>query len=419
MHETKPASLAYDRPAAGSTLDSGDPAAPADKSVIEAADGPIEPAGGTASDLSPNKPAAKAANQKSPTAGVSDTREQRLREVAADFDRRRDEAQYQAALNRWREDDAAGCREALQQLLNRSPNHCPARLLLADVELSAGSAKTAMEQARQVLVLEPENAEAHHVMGLALDALGETGPAIAQYEQATRLDSKNDQYAACYHAALDASIPPGADANRQPDAIPSDAMPADPAPAEMAPPLPASAGTGSPGNAPPSSLSLATIRPEDFESTDRTASRFAANRTGNANPADETDAADRVVQASATAPQASDSDDSPEVKRAVSHATEALRENHPQNAIEVAKATLAGHPKAASLYRVLGAAEYRAGDFPAAQVAIAQALSLDKSDALAYFLMGSTLARLGQAEAAKRQFAEAARLDPRFAEIRD
>ena len=63
---------------------------------------------------------------------------------------------------------------------------------------------------------------------------------------------------------------------------------------------------------------------------------------------------------------------------------------------------------------VLGAAQYRLGDYQAAQVAIAQALSLDKSDALAYFLMGSTLVRLGQTTAAERQFAEAARLDPRF-----
>ena len=45
-------------------------------------------------------------------------------------------------------------------------------------------------------------------MGLALDALGETTAAISHYEQATRLDSQNEQYAACYHAALDASIPP-------------------------------------------------------------------------------------------------------------------------------------------------------------------------------------------------------------------
>ena len=64
-------------------------------------------------------------------------------------------------------------------------------------------------------------------------------------------------------------------------------------------------------------------------------------------------------------------------------------------------------------------AQYRLGDYAAAQVAIAQGLSLDKSDALAYFLMGSTLARLGQAEAAERQFAEAARLDPRFGQSRD
>ena len=65
------------------------------------------------------------------------------------------------------------------------------------------------------------------------------------------------------------------------------------------------------------------------------------------------------------------------------------------------------------LVSMLGAAQYRLGNYNAAQVAIGQALSLDKSDALTYFLMGSTLARLGQNQAAERQFSEAARLDPR------
>jgi len=364
-----------DRSAAGGAMEKGDPAAPADKVVVAAADeNASDPA---AEDSAANPPRDKSATakptaeQNRSTSGLSDKREQRLREVAADFDRRRDEAQYQAALNRWREDDATGCREALSKLLARTPSHCGARLLLADVELSQGSPKAALEQGRAVLALEPKNAEAHHVMGLALDALGETTAAISHYEQATRLDSQNEQYAACYHAALDGSIPPDA------------------------------------------------VRPTNVESDNSLGLTTSADGPDSIDRSGAIAASGRVVPASATQTAGSGSDESPEAREAVAKAAEALRNDRPQVAIDLAKVGLCHHPQSASLYRVLGASQYRLGNYAAAQVAIAQGLSLDKSDALAYFLMGSTLARLGQAEAAERQFAEAARLDPRFGQSRD
>lgn len=374
-----PAATAVDRSAAGGALEHGDPAAPADKVVVAAADAPAARAGAE----SPPPPGKSSTNSAvansssiptSSTAGISDARQRRLLEVAADFDHRRDEAQYQAALNRWREDDAAGCRETLIQLLNRSPNHCPARLLLADVQLSEGNSKAALEQARQVLAVEPQNAEAHHVMGLTLDALGETAAAISHYEQATRLDSQNEQYAACYHSAIDASVPPAA--------IPGEQNVSD------------------------------RIVPR--ESVDGAQSVDPAGFAGGADRAASAAAANGVVQASAVSPIRADCDESPDARAAVARVVEAIEKDRVEDAVRIATDALAKHPRSALLYRVLGAAHYRAANYPAAQVAIAQALSLDKSDALAYFLMGSTLERLGQAEAAERQFAEAARLDPRF-----
>jgi len=359
------------KPTAGKT----DPAAPADKAGIAASNDPAtNPPQDKPAD--PKATAKATADKKGSPANLTETRERRLREVAADFDRRRDEAQYQAALNRWREDDAAGCREALRQLLARTPSHCGARLLMADVELSQGNPKAALEQARAVLPLEPKNAEAQHVMGLSLDALGETTAAISHYEQATRLDSQNEQYAACYHAALDASIPP--------NAVPADA-----------------------------------VRPENASSAVPADSVGYSDGPDRADRDVEVAASGRVVPASASGSADVGSDESPDARRAVARAAEALRSDRPQEAVEVATAALTRHPKSATLYRVLGASQYRLGKYASAQVAIAQALSLDNSDALAYFLMGSTLARLGQTEAAERQFAEAARLDPRFGQSRD
>lgn len=374
MESTKQTVVKTDRPAAGGAAEAGDPSAPAGKTDVSASNDPAaNPSHPSQDKLAGAKPTA---DKKAPPPSLTETREQRLREVAADFDRRRDEAQYQAALNRWREDDAAGCREALGQLLARTPSHCRARLLLADVELSQGNAKAALEQARQVLALEPKNAEAQQVMGLSLDALGETTAAISHYEQATRLDSQNEQYAACYHAALDASIPP--------NAVPSVA-----------------------------------VRPEDASSADSGGSSGNADGPDRADRSRATATSERVVPASASGLIDAGSDDSPDARRAVARAADALRNNRPQEAVEIATEALARHPKSATLYRVLGASRYRLGDYGAAQVAIAQALSLDNTDALAYFLMGSTLARLGQSEAAERQFAEAARLDPRFGQGRD
>jgi tetratricopeptide (TPR) repeat protein len=274
-------------------------------------------------------------------------------------------------------------------------------LLLADVELSEGNPKAALEQARQVLALEPKNAEAHHVMGLSLDALGETAAAIAQYEQATRLDTRNEQYAACYHAAVDASIPPSA-----------------------TPPNETRTGNARPGEVRPSPTRLSTIprddiRPEDVASANSANSPVYAECSDKPDRAGATAGAGRVVAASAEQPTHSGSDESADAQLAVRRAAEALRNNRPQQAIDIAIAALRRDPKSAALYRIKGAAHYRLGNYAAAQVAITQALSLDNTDALAYFLMGSTLQRLGQAEAAKRQFAEAARLDPRFAQTRD
>ncbi len=364
---TQPAAVT-DRSAAGGKIEPGDPAAPADKVVVAAANGQmVDPA-----DKSATKN--QSAKNKRSTATLSETREQRLREVATEFDRHRDEAQYQAALNRWREDDAAGCRESLEHLLARNSSHCPGRLLFAQVCLSDGNAKGALEQVRQVLALQPQNAEAHHLMGVALDALGETGPAIAEYEKATRLDSQNEEYAACYHAALDSlAAPAGAISQSVPAAAP---QPND------------SAGSAA--------------------SRDSRANTGPAGRTGNAGPDG------RVVQVSGASPAPIDYDKSTDADQAACHAIEALRDNRPHDAAQISSAALAEHPRSAALFRVLGAAQYRLGNYNAAQVAIGQALSLDKSDALTYFLMGSTLARLGQNQAAERQFSEAARLDPRY-----
>jgi uncharacterized protein HemY len=92
----------------------------------------------------------------------------------------------------------------------------------------------------------------------------------------------------------------------------------------------------------------------------------------------------------------------------------ALRHNRPHVAVTIAREALDRHPQSAALYRLLGTAYYRSGEYGSSQVALRQALLLDKSSALAYLLMGCTLAKLGQAEQAETCFAQARRFDPRY-----
>ncbi len=68
----------------------------------------------------------------------------------------------------------------------------------------------------------------------------------------------------------------------------------------------------------------------------------------------------------------------------------------------------------AALVRTLGVAYYRQRDYQRAQRAFEQALSLDNSSGLAYVLMGCTLEKLNQPEAAQANFERARSLDPRL-----
>ena len=84
--------------------------------------------------------------------------------------------------------------------------------------------------------------------------------------------------------------------------------------------------------------------------------------------------------------------------------------------MELLKGAAPRFPRSGAIHRALGTAYYRAGDYQAAQAALEQALSLDKSSALAYFLMGCTLRQRGQLEAAEQHFSRAAELDPTLAD---
>jgi tetratricopeptide (TPR) repeat protein len=99
----------------------------------------------------------------------------------------------------------------------------------------------------------------------------------------------------------------------------------------------------------------------------------------------------------------------------ISAAVAALRQNHPEAAVDLLEAAAGRFPTSAAVYRALGTACYRRTDYRAAQSALRQALLLDKANPLSYFIMGCTLVKLGQQPAADECFRQARLLDPKYA----
>lgn len=95
-----------------------------------------------------------------------------------------------------------------------------------------------------------------------------------------------------------------------------------------------------------------------------------------------------------------------------------LQYNQPKLAVDLLESAVTEVPDSAALYRVLGVAYYRRGDFASSQRALEKAVRLDSSSALSYFLMGCALAKLGQTDAAESHFRQARSIDPSCASWR-
>lgn len=132
---------------------------------------------------------------------------ERKAEVLRDFEARRDQAEYQAALSRWNQGDNAGCRKTLKGLLSRSPGHLEGSLLLAELMLLEDQAAEAQTQIEKVLAEHPDDARVQHTMGLLLEAQGQTARATGYFERAATLDPENDVYALSLETAT-ASVRP-------------------------------------------------------------------------------------------------------------------------------------------------------------------------------------------------------------------
>jgi predicted Zn-dependent protease len=126
----------------------------------------------------------------------------RKEEVTEQFEQKRDFAQFEAAMGRWRVGDAKGCREQIEKLLARNPGHVEGGLMLAELMLLEDNPAAAMSRVKQTLEEHPENARAQHTMGLLLDAQGQTVEAQAYFQKAIELDPKNEVYTLSYETSV-------------------------------------------------------------------------------------------------------------------------------------------------------------------------------------------------------------------------
>jgi tetratricopeptide (TPR) repeat protein len=342
---------------------------------------------------------------------VSQTRRERNAETLHEFDKQREYAEFQAAQALWAEGRHEECCRRLDSLLKHTPDHLDARLLLADVLAAANRPQEALEVLQPALKAHPDDARVQYGVALLLDVTGQRRGAEAHYEEAVKLEPKNEVYQVSYQQLVAAET----------SSEPSSLTPAPAGTAPRLPPVPQLPPKRVQLSVPPNASARLTTAEDasrrertDFAEqsdpevpTTPTASNDLLAQGGQALTEGNTPAALACFQRAMA-----DRPDDPQIP--ISAAVAALRYNHPDVAIELLEPATRRFSDSASLQRILGTAYYRRGDYRSSQVALQQALSLDKSNALSYFLMGCTQVKLGETEAAERCFRQAQLLDPKY-----
>lgn len=321
----------------------------------------------------------------------------------------------EAALNRG---DYKDSEQALRSVLDRDPAHRDARLLLAEVMLLTGRRPEAFTQLEHALREHGDDPRVHYAMALLLDASGRPNDARNFYSRSTELDSQFAVYTAQHRRVLDAEDLTAAGMavafhSRSGDAEPHEGL--------DSPTGDETGWSGAPVKEPRFEAEPSAVAPDATTTTvaaaDRLESRFGPEIAGLLRKGCEALAAGSTDSALVHFRNATAADrQNPQIP--VHGAVFALEQNHPAVAVDLLKPAAEQFPKSVPVHLTLGAAYYRLGDYSSSQVALRQALSLDNSNGLAYVLMGCTLEKLGQPEAALVQWDRAATVCPRYRHVR-
>ncbi len=331
----------------------------------------------------------------------------RAEQCARDFEEKRDFAEFEAAKSRWEHHrDAEGCKQGLEKLLARNPKHRDARLLMVELLLNEDDADAAYREALSALDSHPSDSQVQFTVALTLDAQGKVAEAIGYYERAHKMAPDNADFASAYETARELARQPKRPVSQKDVPIATTEHDADAlTDAELVGYAMADAPMP-PSSDPSDSSEAAGFAETASEIGDGSAKELLRKGETALTEGSPQTALKWFRQAADTKPY------NPQIP--ITAAASALRANQPEIAIELLSAAAKKSPKSVAVHRMLGATYYRMGDYRSSQLSLQQALSLDKSNALSYLLMGCTLAKLGQREAAETHFRQARALNPRY-----
>jgi Flp pilus assembly protein TadD len=292
-------------------------------------------------------------------------RKERKRELVRDYEQRRNGVQYQAALALVQEGDTDGALKALTRLLERVPNHRPSVLLAGEVAIELDHPAIAVDFAKQLVELDSKDAEAHHLLGLALEAQGNLAEAKLQYEKAVELAPENEGFAASLTVANSADLQIASTSHR-------------------------------------------TARIQRASHDDRADSAEAAVNSALETGHRALAASDIQESQRQYAAAMASEPDNPNIP--LEAALQLIQHNQAGAAVSLLNDACRTFPQSVPLLRTLATAQYRQGDYEFSQVALQQALSLDNRDALSYFLMGAVREKLGDHKGAELSKAKAQEL---------
>ena len=305
-------------------------------------------------------------------------RELRKQEATARFEEKRNNAQFAAALSRYELGDTAGCHESLEALLKRNPQHAEAAQLLS-----------------QVKELEQLSQEEVATAGWVRSAGGSAGTDVAQ--------------------ASAALTGPSGSLTGAPGSLPSPAAAGPPASTYVR-------GTDTPA----ASLCLGPANPADATHrlpvyrTDLT--KYEGSARGDVAKRSVRQAVESLalgdVIGAETYYQAATAAEPENTELLLAAAAMSLRYDQEELALKLAQSATSLYPSDPGAQRTLAMVYYRQGNYRASQDTLCRAISLDKAHPLSYFLMGSTLRKLGETSQADWHFQQAAQLDPSYASRR-
>ncbi len=107
------------------------------------------------------------------------------------YDQHSDEMQFQLAEARWRRNESQPCQQALEEVVARNPSHRGAHLRLAELYLLKNQPNRCCRLMRSYCRTHRQDAEAHHLLGLAYESVGHGDQALASYDVAASLDPED------------------------------------------------------------------------------------------------------------------------------------------------------------------------------------------------------------------------------------